>query len=174
MYRDINIQPLEQLVFDTTATICFKIQARHLAELEWIKKLHTTHPLGLNIYRVGNISNAHNIDISNSLSIRKRKRRSHARRWNRNIKRRCRAFVYVADLYKIFRHAGRRALLSKLSSLSLTDLSILDTECDSIFSNSHMYDTALIIISYTNQFLRPHIDLTSSHYRYFLKNPLHQ
>ena len=66
-YRDITIQPLEQLVFDTTATTGFKIQARHLAELKWTTKLQTAHPLGLNdnIHRVGNISNTPDIDIFN-------------------------------------------------------------------------------------------------------------
>ena len=132
-------------LFDNTATTGFKIQARHLAELEWIKKLQTAHPLGLNdhiifialviliiplistfliFYPSGNANVDRMVEDGTDTS-------------NVDLE-----FLYLLPTY--IRSSGMLDVMpsSKLSSLSITALSTLDTECNSISSNSRLYDTA--------------------------------
>ena len=170
--NDVIIQPLEYLVFDQTATKGYKIQARHNAELKWIRNLQTPYSLGLNdnIYREANISKNPDIDVFKIMSLTKRKRRSHGRRKNHNVKRKSMVTLCIADLYNIYKRLGRHRLLSKITNLSISSLRKLDKEADDIYVRAHpFYDVACIIQSYTQHILRPHIDDTSDHKRHFLK-----
>lgn len=163
---------MEFLTFNSSDTNSFKIKARHIAELKWIKRLQTPYPLGLNdnIYQIGNISNSPSIDIFDICSLRKRKSRSHGRRKNHNIKRKSRQVISLSDLNLIFKRSGRHAMLSVLTSLSLTSLKHLDEEADKIFVRHHpLYNTASMVQSYTQHILRPHIDDVADHVRHFLK-----
>ena len=143
-----------------------------MAELEWIKKLQTPYPLGLNdnIYQQGNISNNPDIDIFNILSLKRRKRRSHGRRKNGNIKRKSRVSMSVRELHRIFKSSGRHRLLSRLTTLPISSLRKIDEEADDIYLQTNpFYEVASIIQSYTQHILRPHIDPESQHDRHFLK-----
>ena len=169
---NISIQPVEQIDFDPNASKSFKVQARHMAELNWIRKLQTPYPLGLNdnIYKQGNISNNPDIDIFSILSLKKRRRRSHGRRKNRNIKRKSRVSLSVQDLLHIYKSSGRHILLSRLTTLPISTLRKLDAEADNIYLRTNpLYEVASIIQSYTQHILRPHIDSQSDHIRHFLK-----
>jgi hypothetical protein len=171
-FKDIIIQPLEYLDFDRTLTKSFKVQARLLAELNWIKLLQTPYPLGLNdnIYREGNISKNPDIDVFSILSITKRKRRSHGHRKNHNIKRKSKSSISMFELFSIFKNSGRHALLSRVTSLSISCLRKVDEEADNIYIRTHpMYEVASIVQSYSQHVLRPHVDEASSHKRSFLK-----
>jgi hypothetical protein len=163
---------LESFNFDHTLTKRFKVQARLLAELKWIKLLQTPYPLGLNdnIYQEGNISKNPDIDVFSILSITKRKRRSHGRRKNHNIKRKSKSAISMTELFSIFKNSGRHALLSKVTSLSISCLQKVDEEADKIYIRTHpMYEVASIVQSYSQHVLRPHVDDASSHKRSFLK-----
>ena len=142
--------------------------------MNWIKRLQTPYPLGLNdnIYQQGNISKEPFIDIFSVLSIRKRKSRSHGQRKNHNIKRKSRKLLTVSDLDSVVRSSGKHSMLTLLTSLSIHALKRLDEEADKIVIRTHrFYDTASIIQSYTQHVLRPHIDKESDHLRHFLKIP---
>ena len=123
-FKQVTIQPVEQVIYDAYTTSSYKIKARHLAELKWIKQLQSPFPLGLNdnIYQEGNISNNPDIDIFSILSIRKRKSRSHGIRRNGNIKRKSKVQLSVADLNLILVNSGRHSMLSRLTSLSVQSL----------------------------------------------------
>jgi hypothetical protein len=61
-------------------------------------------------------------------------------------------------------------MLSRLTSLSLSSLKILDAEADNIvIQTDPLYTAAYLIESYTQHVLRPHIDNTSDHNRHFLQ-----
>ena len=76
----------------------------------------------------------------------------------------------VQDLHRIFKSSGRHALLSRLTTLSISSLRRLDEEADDIYVQSNpLYEVASIIQSYTQHILRPHIDSESQHTRHFLK-----
>ena len=64
-FNDVSVQPVEHFSYDSTATNSFKAKSRFIAELDWIKKLQTPFPLGLNdnIYQTGNISKDPTINI---------------------------------------------------------------------------------------------------------------
>jgi len=93
-----------------------------MAELNWIRKLQTPFPLGLNdtIYQTDNISKDPSIDILNIFSIRKRKTRPHGKRKNGNIKRKSRQKLSDTDLHNIQLISGKRSTLSRLTSLYFT------------------------------------------------------
>ena len=168
----MTVQPVELLAFNYTDSNSFKIKARHIAELKWIKRLQTPFPLGLNdnIYQQGNISKDPSIDIFDICSIRKRKSRSHGSRKNHNIKRKSRQLVSLSDLNLILKRSGRHTMLCVLTSLSLTSLNRLDEEADNIVIRQNpMYDIASIVQSYTQHILRPHIDDAENHVRHFFK-----
>lgn len=171
-FKQVTIQPVEQLIYDSNTTSSYKIKARHLAELKWIKYLQTPFPLGLNdnIYQEGNISKNPDIDIFSILSIRKRKSRSHGIRRNGNIKRKSRVKLSVADLNVILLNSGRHSMLSRLTSLSIQSLKVLDEEADEhVIQTDPLYTVSYLIQSYTQHVLRPHIDSQSDHDRHFLK-----
>ena len=170
--KNLTIQPVEFLNFNKTDTNGFKIKARHIAELKWIKRLQTPFPLGLNdnIYQIGNISKDPSIDIFDICSIRKRKSRSHGSRKNHNIKRQSRQVVSLSELNLILKRSGRHTMFSVLTSLSLTALNHLDEEADDIVLRHHpLYDIASMVQSYTQHILRPHIDNAEHHVRHFFK-----
>jgi hypothetical protein len=134
--------------------------------------LQTPYPLGLNdnILGEGNISKNPDIDVFNILSIRKRKRRSHGKRKNHNVKRKSKSSISMSDLFYIYKHSGRHALLSRVAGLSISCLQKVDEEADQIFIRTHpMYDVAGIVQCYSQHKLRPHVDEDSSHKRSFLK-----
>lgn len=168
------IQPVQQLSYDINAGKKLRTTARLIAEHEWIKKLQTPFPLGLNdnMYHFGNISKDPSIDIFSIFSIRKRKSRSHGLRKNGNIKRKSRLKLNVLELHNLFVNAGKHRMLSRLSSLSITSLREIDKEADQIVLRTHPhYKTASLIQSYTQHVLRPHIDSDSDHKKLFLKIP---
>ena len=168
----MSIQPVQNISYDSDATKSVKSKARFFAELEWIKKLQTPFPLGLNdnIYQSGNISKDPNIDIFSIFSIRKRKSRSHGKRKNGNIKRKSRKKISVSDLHNLLSTAGKHAMLSLLSSLSVSSLRDIDKQADRIdLRTNPFYYTACLIQKYTQHVLRPHIDKESDHKRHFLK-----
>lgn len=47
-FKYVNIQLLQKIASDDDVFKGFKLQARYSAELDWIKKLQTPFPLGLN------------------------------------------------------------------------------------------------------------------------------
>ena len=170
--KNLTIQPVELLTFNSTDSNSFKIKARHIAELKWIKRLQTPFPLGLNdnIYQQGNISKDPSIDIFDICSIRKRKSRSHGVRKNHNIIRKSRQLISLSDLNSILRRSGRHTMLSVLTSLSITSLSRLDEVADNIVVRQHpLYNIASLVQSYTQHILRPHIDDVNDHKRHFFK-----
>ena len=171
-FKSVTIQPVEQISYDINTTASYKVKARHIAELKWIKNLQTPFPIGLNdnIYQEGNISKDPNIDIFSILNIRKRKSRSHGIRKNGNIKRKSKITMTVTDFNNILKHSGKHAMLSRLASFPLKSLKVLDGEADNIVLRTDpLYTTAYLIQSYTQHILRPHIDSASDHERHFVK-----
>ena len=173
-FQDVSVQPVEHLSYDSTTTSSFKSKSRFIAELNWIKKLQTPFPLGLNdnIYQTGNISKDPTINIFSILSIRKRKSRSHGIRKNGNVKRKSRQTMSILDLHTIRLTSGQHIMLSRLSSLSISALREIDEQADKIFlRNDPLNSTAALIQRYTQHVLKPHIDAESDHKRSFLKIP---
>lgn len=170
----ISFQPIEHLYFDNNATSRFKSKARFVAELNWIKKLQTPFPLGLNdnIYQSGNISRDHSIDIFSIFDARKRKSRSHGTRKNGNIRRKSRILTSLADLHLLRVQCGTHKMLSQLCTLPIAVLRVMDREADKVFLQSDpYYKTAIIVQNYTQHILVPHIDSLSHHKRHFIKIP---
>ena len=63
-------------------------------------------------------------------------------------------------------------MLSFLSSLSISVLSILDTEANKFYDRNHqLYDAELLTTYYTQHALRPFIDSEINHKRHFIKIP---
>ena len=171
-FKHVTVQPVEQIYNEPGTTSSFKSKARFISELNWIKKLQTPFPLGLNdnIYQSGNISKDPGIDIFSIFSIRKRKTRSHGMRRNGNIKRKSRIKLTVNDLHTILTHTGKHAMLSRLSSLPIASIRSIDEEADKIYLRTDpLIKTATLIQSFTQHVLRPHIDKNSEHKRHFLK-----
>ena len=145
-----------------------------MAELDWIRKLQTPFPLGLNdnIYQTGNISKNPDIDVFSIFSIRKRKSRSHGIRKNGNVKRKARLRMSVLDFHNLRLNTNKHTMLSRLSSLSISALKEIDKCADNIILRTDpLYNTASFIQSYTQHVLRPRIDKMSEHQRFFLKIP---
>ena len=171
-FKYVSVHPVEQIYYQSDYTSSLKSKARFSAELEWIKKLQTPFPLGLNdnIYQSGNISKDPSIDIFSIFSIRKRKRKSHGRRKNGNVKRKSRRNMSIYDLHTICKQTGKHAMLSCLSSLPISAIRSIDEEADKIILRTDpLINTATLIQSYTQHVLRPHIDKESEHKRHFLK-----
>ena len=171
-FHHVSVQPVEQIFYESNTTSSFKSKARFIAELDWIKKLQTPFPLGLNdnIYQCGNISKEPGIDIFSIFSIRKRKTRSHGIRRNGNVKRKSRFKLSIQDLHNILKQTSKHAMLSRLSSLSIASIRSIDEEADKIYLRTDpLIKTATLIQSYTQHVLRPHIDKNSEHKRHFLK-----
>jgi hypothetical protein len=126
--------------------------------------------LGLNdnIFTLGNISKLRSIDIFSLYDHRKRKRRSHGKLKNGNIKRRNRKYLTLQHCYNILTSSGKHKLLAALNNLSIKSLTQLNGEADNIIVRTDkLYDTANIIQSYANHKLFPHIDKDEEHKRHF-------
>jgi hypothetical protein len=173
-FKNISVQPLEQLSFDSNLSKSDKSKARFRAEFKWIKYLQTPFPLGLNdnIFQSGNISKDPSIDIFSIFSCRKRKSRSHGIRKNGNIKRKSRQVSSLLDLHMLLISSGKHSMLSKLTSLSIYSLKDIDSQAEKIVLRTDpLYNTASIVQSYTQHFLRPHINNAADLKRHFLKIP---
>ena len=63
-------------------------------------------------------------------------------------------------------------MLSKLSSLSIASLRILDEEANKFYDRRHdLYQTALLTRCYTQHALRPYIDSEINHISHFINIP---
>ena len=107
-----------------------KKKRRLSAELNWIKRLQTPFPPGLNdqIYQQGNISSVRsNINVFSLKPDIRRKRRSHCLRRNGLSRRQQRLNRSLDDLLRIANNNGRHELLHALSSIPVSRLKpILD------------------------------------------------
>ena len=91
----------------------------------WIKRLQTLYPLGLNdqIYQQGNISSVRsNINVFSLKPAVRRKRRSHGVRRNGLSRRKQRLNSSLDDLLRIAKNNGRHELLHALSSIPVSRL----------------------------------------------------
>ena len=78
------------------------------------------------------------------LDIRKRNKRSHGKRYNRNLKRRNRHSLTFLDLSIILKQSGRHTALSRLVTLSISSLCNLDIEANKFYDRTHrLYDIAI-------------------------------
>ena len=103
------------------------------AELNWIKRLQTPYPLGLNdqIYQQGNISSVRsNINVFSLKPDVRRKRRSHGVRRNGLSRRKQRLNRSLDDLLRIAKNNGRHELLHALSSIPVSRLKPILDEAD--------------------------------------------
>ena len=103
------------------------------AELNWIKRLQTPYPLGLNdqIYQQGNISSVRShINVFSLKPDVRRKRRSHGVRRNGLSRRKRRLNRSLDDLLRIAKNNGRHELLHALSSIPVSRLKPILDEAD--------------------------------------------
>ena len=112
-----------------------------------------------NIYQSGNIYKDPYIDVFKIFSIRKRKRRSHGIHKNDNILRKLRQKLSISDLHNIRLTSDKHAMLSRLSSSSISSLKDIDEQADKIdLRTDPLVGTVCLIQSYTQNVLKPHID----------------
>ena len=102
---------------------------RHELELKWIKLLQTPHPLSFNdnIYHEGNISRLPDFDVFTLLDIRNRNNRSHGKRKNGNLKRKNKHVLTLSELSIVLKHSGRHMALSRLVTLSISSLRLINS-----------------------------------------------
>ena len=163
------VQPVEKIIHKSNSTERFKHILRHELELKWIKRLQTPFPLGFNdnIYHEGNISKMPDFDAFSRLDIKKRNKRSHAKRKNGNFKRKHKTVLSLFGL-NILLNSGRHQMLSKLASLSISSLRKLDDKANKFYDRKHyLYEAALLTKCYTQHALRPYIDSEINHIRHF-------
>ena len=167
----IKVQPLEIINRDLNLSKRQFRRERRLAELDWIKKLQTAYPLGLNdnIMGQGSISRSSNINVMNLVIPRKRNKRSHGKRINRNVRKQHRSDSSITDLIKIFKNNGRHHLFCKLCSIPISKLNSIRLECSTISHASPLYEGALIISSFCYYKLFPKIENPEDHIRHFIK-----
>lgn len=146
-------------------------RTRQICELEWIKKLQTVYPIGLNdnIMGIGNISRTDSVNIFNIISKKLRNKRSHGRRINHNKRKHRRNNTTVSDLFSISKYNGRHMLLSKLCSLPANKLFDILEQCNNTPYHGLRYETAQIIVSFCYFRLYPKIDSPENHKKHFLK-----
>ena len=169
------VQPIEEMILVLNLLTDIKNIFRHEAELKWIKALQTPFPLGFNdnIYHEGNISKMPDFDVFSLLDVGKRNGRSRGKRKNGNLKRRHKNKIVwtLTNICKILT-SGCHQMLSKLSSLSIASLRILDEEANKFYDRKHyLYQTALLTRCYTQHALRPYMDSEFNHIRHFIKIP---
>lgn len=167
----ITVQPLEVVSKEPGQSHSKFMKARKVVELNWIKKLQTVYPLGLNdnIMGIGNISKTNSVNIMDIVSKPLRNKRSHGRRVNRNKRKLHSVNTNISDLITISKNNGRHQLLSRLCSLSATKLHNIFEECKTISYFSPKYETVQIIIAFCYFKLFPKIDSPNVHKKYFLK-----
>ena len=101
--------------------------------LNWIKRLQTPYPLGLNdqIYQQGNISSVRShINVFSLKPDIRRKRRSHGVRRNGLSRRKQGLNRSLDDLLRIVKNNGRHELLHALSSIPVSRLKPILDEAD--------------------------------------------
>ena len=101
----VKVQPLEVVQKQPGQSHKQFENLRKTSELNWIKKLQTAYPLGLNdnIMGKGNISRTSTIDILDIVDKRKRNNRSHGLRINRNKRAKHRTNFSLKDLLVILK-----------------------------------------------------------------------
>jgi hypothetical protein len=169
--KHVTLQPVQMLIKLPSATHKDNKIARLQAEFEWIVKLRSAFPLGLNdqIYRKGNISNDPNINIFSLGTKRVRRRRSHGKRRNGNIRRRDRLDRSLDDILTIASNNGKHELLTALSASSVSNLkSILDDANNRQFRETNN-DNVKIIVAFAYNKLYPIIDKQSDKIKTFMK-----
>ena len=117
----------------------------------------------------GNISRTSSINVMNLISPRKRNKRSHGIRINRNVRKHHRSDFSITDLVKIFKNNGRHNLFCKLCSIPVSKLNKIRLDCDTISHVSPLYEGALIISAFCYNKLFPQIDSPLDHIRHFIK-----
>ena len=99
-----------------------------------------------------------NFDMFSLLDIKKRKRQSHGKRKNGNFKRKHKTVLTLLELNKLLKF-GRHNMLSRLSSLSISSLRILDENANKFYDRKHdLYEAALLTRCYTQHALRSYIN----------------
>ena len=133
-------------------------------------------PLGLNdnIYHEGNISKMPDFDDFSVLECKKR--RSHGKRKNGNIKRKIcndkRLNTSLKDLSLALTNHGWHVLFSFLSSLPISVLRNLELEANKLYNRANkLYKAALLKRCYIQHFLSSYIDSEVNHKRHFIKIP---
>ena len=166
----VKVQPLEVVQKQPGQSHKQFENRRKTSELNWIKKLQTAYPLGLNdnIMGKGNISRTSTIDILDIVDKRKRNNRSHGLRINRNKRAKHRTNFSLKDLLVIFKNNGRHQLLCKLGIISITKLYDIFKESQNISFYSPLYEGARIITAFCYHRLFPRIDKPEDHKRHFL------
>ena len=128
--ENVKVTPVEILSKQPGESKNDMKKRRLSAELNWIKRLQTPFPLGLNdqIYQQGNISSVRsNINVFSLKPDVRRKRRSHGVRRNGLSRRKQRLNRSLDDLLRIANNNGRHELLHALSSIPVSRLKpILD------------------------------------------------
>ena len=105
----------------------------------------------------------------NLVNPRKRNKRSHGKRINRNVRKQHRSDFNIVDLIKLFKNNGRHSLYCKLCSIPISKLNRIRLDCDTISHTSPLYEGALIISSFCYNKLFPQIDRQEDHIRHFIK-----
>ena len=161
----ITFQPLEIVIKQPGQSHKQLEKSRKIRELEWITKLQTAYPLGLNdnIMGKGNISQTSTIDIMDIVDKRQRNHRSHGKRTNRNKRAQHRNNCTLNDLLKIFKYNGRHQLLCKLGVLPITKLHNIFKESENISFFSPLFEGARIISAFCYHKLFPRIDKPEDH-----------
>ena len=131
--ENVTITPVEILSKQPGDSKNDMKKRRLSAELNWIKRLQTPYPLGLNdqIYQQGNISSVRsNINVFSLKPDVRRKRRSHGVRRNGLSRRKQRLNRSLDDLLRIAKNNGRHELLHTLSSIPVSRLKPILDEAD--------------------------------------------
>ena len=153
---------MEQLIFNNSTSSQCQLKARCMSEFEWIKRLQSAYPLGLNdnILNVGTISKNKSINSFSLFSKRLRNKRSHGIRKNGNLRRKFKRLLSLNDCYTLLQNGGKHKLLSALCSLSVSSLAHIDKECKLILLQSDpLYECACFIESFTDYYLKPLIKM---------------
>ena len=166
----VKVQPLEVVQKQPGQSHKQFEKSRKTSELDWIKKLQTAYPLGLNdnIMGKGNISRTSSINIMDIVDKRKRNLRSHGKRINRNKRAKKRTDYSLKELLLIFKNNGRHQLLCKLGIISIVKLYDIFKESQIISYYSPLYEGARIITAFCYHRLFPRIDKPDDHKRHFL------
>ena len=137
--------------------------------------MQSPFPIGFNdnIYHEGNISKMPDFSV---LECKKRKRRSHGKRKNGNIKRKIctekRLNTSLKDLSLALTDHGRHGFFSFLSSLPISVLCNLELEANKLYDRANkLYKAALLTRYYVQHFLCPYIDSEVNHKRNLIKIP---
>ena len=131
--ENVTITPVEILSKQPGDSKNDMKKRRLSAELNWIKRLQTPYPLGLNdqIYQQGNISSVRsNINVFSLKPDVRRKLRSHGVRRNGLSRRKQRLNRSLDDLLRIAKNNGRHELLHALSSIPVSRLKPILDEAD--------------------------------------------